>query len=499
MGDPNAPVLVGAAQLIQRDVDPQQALEPLAMLETVARAAAEDGGASERVLADADTIAVVDIAGWRAGDAPRQLASRIGAKPLRRYTTGIGGELPLVVANRIAGEIASGAARVALLVGCNNLKTLRRAHDQGVALDWTKGGDGDSQQIGTRERGSSEVEKRYGLATPPSVYPIFENALRARRGLGLDRHRASIGALMSRFSEVASKNPYAWFPTARSADEITAPSPTNRMIAFPYTKYLNAVIETDQAAGVLLMSAAAARAHGIREDRWVHWWGGAHATERAWYASERPDFAVCPALRAAASGALARAGVCEGDIDYIDFYSCFPVAVEMACEMLGIDETAPRGLTLTGGLPYAGGPANNYTLHSLATAVQRLRDDPGSKALVTGNGWYLTKHSALVLSSEAKPGAVETGGAADTPGSGTAIPIAEEASGRATVETYTVLYARDGAPERGIVIGRLDGGPRFIANTPDDRNALESFVAVENVGRAGRVEHRDGQNRFEPA
>jgi acetyl-CoA C-acetyltransferase len=80
------------------------------------------------------------------------------------------------------------------------------------------------------------------------------------------------------------------------------------MIAFPYTKYLNAVMETDQAAGVLMMSADAAHAYGIPEERQVHWWGGAHAHEGAWYASERPSFAACPALRAAAGGALARAG-----------------------------------------------------------------------------------------------------------------------------------------------------------------------------------------------
>jgi len=499
MTDRNNPVLVGAAQLVQRDADPAQALEPLAMLEKVAREAAGDARAGDRALADADTVAVIDIIAWGAKNLPRLLAARIGAQPAREYTTGIGGETPLVVVNQVASEIASGVSRVALIAGCNAMKTIGRARRAGVELRWESGGSGVPTLIGDRKAGNSERENRYGLAAPAFVYPIFENALRARRGLDLGTHRARMGVLMSRFTEVASKNPYAWFPTARSPEEITTASAANRMIAFPYTKYLNAVMETDQAAGVLMMSADAARAYGIPEDRWVHWWGGASAHERAWYASERPDFAACPALRAAARGALARAGSCIDDVDRIDFYSCFPVAVEMACEMLGVDEADPRGLTVTGGLPYGGGPGNNYTIHALAAAMDELREAPGSKALVTGNGWYLTKHSATVVASAPFEGPVEPALAADASDAPGPVEVCDEARGEATVETYTVLYGRDGTPARGIVVGRLDGGARFLANTPDDRDALESFAAVENVGREGSVSVRAGRNCFEPA
>ena len=221
--------------------------------------------------------------------------------------------------------------------------------------------------------------------------------------------------------------------------------------------------------------------------------------ERAWYATERPSFVESAAPRAAAGDALATAGVGVGEVDLIDFYSCFPVAVEMACEMLGIEEADPRGLTLTGGLPYGGGPGNNYTLHSLATAAERLRGGAARSALVTGNGWYLTKHSATVLASEPKQGALVRAAEADVSGEPDPMGVRVEAEGAAVVETYTVLYDRDGTPARGIVIGRLDAdGARFVANTPDDPDALARFVAVENVGRPGKVHHRNGANCFEP-
>jgi acetyl-CoA C-acetyltransferase len=275
------------------------------------------------------------------------------------------------------------------------------------------------------------------------------------------------------------------------------------MIAFPYPKYLNAMLETDQAACCLILSVAEARALGIAEDRWVYWWGGADAEEEAWWPSERPDFATCPSMLDSTLGALQQAELEMGDIDHIDFYSCFPVAVEMACHMLGIDQDDPRGFSVTGGLPYAGGPGSAYTLHSLASMADVLRDAPGDKGLVTGNGWYLTKHASSIWSGEPKPGAAPSGELPESrPSRGfeTAPAVAaQDASGPATAEAYTVVYDRAGAPERGIVLGRLGDGHRFLANTPADRALLEDFVAREEIGRQGTVSRVDGRTIFDPS
>jgi acetyl-CoA C-acetyltransferase len=493
------PVLVGVGQLVQRDAEPGSALEPLAMLERTAREAARDAGAGDAVWRALDTLAIVDVVGWRPHNGARLLAERLSARPRRELVTAIGGEMPLRMLDALARAVAAGRSRVALVAGANAVRTLRRAQKARVKLAWATGGEGDPESVGVNHRGGSKAEAAYGLDMPTNVYPIFENALRARRGEGLAEHRRRVGALMSRMSEVAAKNPYAWFPIARSAGEIATPTPSNRMIAFPYTKYMNAVLETDQAAAVLVTSAAAARELGVPEDRQVHWWGGAHGQEQAWFPSERPDFAACPALGRTARAALAEAGTEPGELACFDFYSCFPVAVELACEALGLAEDDPRGVTLTGGLPYAGGPGNNYTLHAVAAAVARLRAEPGARGLVTGNGWYLTKHSAVVLASAPRPG----GPLAPAPEElKAALPettaSTEPADGAAVLETYSVLFDRDGAPTRGIALGRTDAGRRFVANTPDDRAFLEAFVAVENVGRRGRVRCLDGRNLFEP-
>jgi len=493
------PVLVGVAQLVQRDALPAEALSPLAMLERTAHEAALDACVGDAALRALDTLAIVDVVGWHPRNGPRLLAERLGAAPRREVVSAVGGEIPVRIVNELAREIAAGRSRIALVAGSNHLRTLRRAQNARVKLAWDTGGEGSPERIGASHPGSSKGEADYGLSMPIHIYPLFENALRARRGLPLDEHRRRIAALMSRFTDVAAKNPAAWFPIARSAEKIATPTERNRMISYPYTKFMNAVLETDQGAAVLLMSRAAARDLGVPEDRQVHWWGGAHANEAVWYPSEREDFARCRALDDAVRTALAEAGTPLDEIAAFDFYSCFPVAVEMACEMLGLGEDDPRGLTVTGGLPYAGGPGNNYTLHSIAAMVERLRTTPGARGLVTGNGWYLTKHAALVLASAPRegddigPGAAPRG--ASIPGDTASTAPVE---GRGVLETYTVVFDREGAPARGIAIGRTEADRRFVANTPDERAFLEDFVAVENVGRPGRVRVVDGQNLFQP-
>lgn len=498
MNDERTPVLVGVAQETLRDVDPREAPTPPAWLEACARAALADAGAPERALGELDTLALAPPVGWRASNPVRALSQRLDARPRREQLLAVGGEMPLRFLEYAAGEIRAGRARSVLIAGVHNLRTLRRAHRLGISLDWGDEAQGPCEIFGENRAGASELEMRHGLDRPSSIYPIFENALRARRGLDLARHQRRIGELLARFTRVAADNPHAWFPIERSGEEIVTPSDANRMIAFPYTKYMNAVMETDQVVAVWLVSASAARAWGVPESRWIHFRGGAAAIERAWFASERPDHAVCPALREAATGALARAGVSLDEVDAFDLYSCFPVAVEMACEMLGLAEDDPRGLTVTGGLPYAGGPGNDYTLHALASLVARLRERPGI-GLLTGNGWYLTKHSACVIASEPARGSDEGRLPPPKPGP-EPLSLAEAPRGEGTVSAWTVLYGRDGEPRRGLVVGRLDGGEAFVANTPDDAAALADFVSREQVGRRGRVRPQpDGTNRFEPA
>ena len=159
----------------------------------------------------------------------------------------------------------------------------------------------------------------------------------------------------------------------------------------------NAII--DQAAAVLITSVGKAREWGIPQERWVFLHGCADGTD-TWVVSERDDWLdASPAIKGCDRLALDMAGKTLADVAAFDLYSCFPSAVEVAMKEIGIAEDDPRPISVTGGLPFFGGPGNNYVTHSIAEMMNVVRKQPGSFGMVTANGMYLTKHSAGLYST----------------------------------------------------------------------------------------------------
>jgi acetyl-CoA C-acetyltransferase len=465
------------------------------MLEEAARAAAADCGAP-RALVDTDLLAVVGFTVDAPGTAARlpvprmsapasALASALSINPSRKLYTHMGGNTPQALVNDVADAIADGECEVALLAGAEFLGGLMEALTKGGDLTRYGGaGEGTDERWGDPRDGCSAQEAAHGLAFPANVYPLFENALRARSGATLEEHALAMGRLMEPFTKVAAANPHAWFPVARSAEELVTVSPKNRMVGFPYTKYLNAIIQVDQAAALLIMSHAKADELAIAPEKRVYLHGGADANE-PWDLLERVDYTTAPALGAAANAALDMAECTLAEIDLFDIYSCFPSAVSIACAELGVATDDARGLTLTGGLPYFGGPGNNYSMHAIATLIERLRAArAGARGLVTANGWFLTKHASGIYANVAPRELWRRRAPRRDDRRGPDIVGAPE--GHAVIETYTVVHARD-ALRMGIVIGRDVAGRRFVANTPDDAATLHDLEMHEGVGRTGRV------------
>ncbi|MBI2913908.1 MAG: acetyl-CoA acetyltransferase [Chloroflexi bacterium] len=501
MTSDNCPVIVGVGQYVNRSEELDEAREPAEMMAHVARAAEADA-CVEGLLARVDSLQVVNIISWPYTDAPALLAERLGARPSHTLYSSIGGDTPQRLINQAAQAIAEGRVGVALLVGAEVMNSRRLARQQGRHLPWSPRGtpariDGDTRT------GNTEVEARHGATVPTRVYPLFENAIRAHLGLSIEEHRRRLGALCARLAAVAAGNPYAWFPRARTADEIIAVGPHNRMICFPYPKLMNAIMEVDQAAAVIITSAATARRLDIPEERWVYLRGCGDANDK-WFLSQRLYYHSSPAIRLATQRALTMAGIAADDIAMFDFYSCFPSAVQLALDALELQPDDPRPLTVTGGLPYAGGPGNNYVMHSVATTVQRLRDAPDSLAMVTGLGWYVTKHSVGVYSGRPPQGPWQRTDPAVDQAQVEAMEspsfLDHPPAGEAVIETYTVAFDREGRPEQGIVIGRLaeDGGPRFFANTEPNAELMWAMTRDEFIGRRGHVRHdaESGKNVF---
>ncbi len=497
----NYPVIVGAGQLTNRSQRLDDAVEPVEMMARAARVAEADAGV-KGLLERVDSVQVVNIISWPYPDAPGLLAQRLGARPAHKLYSAVGGETPQRLVNTAAQAIVEGERRIVLIAGAEALNSRRLARRLGERLPWTVRGNPEHVSGDTRA-GFSEVEARHGATMPVRVYPLFENAIRANLRLSIGEHRERLGRLCSRLTEVAARNPYAWFRQARSPGEISAVGPANRMVCFPYPKLMNAIIETDQSAAVIVTGSQTARELGIPEARWVYLWGCGDANDN-WFVSERVNYHFSPAVRAATQRALGMAGITVNDIAAFDLYSCFPSAVQLALDALGLKPDDPRPLTVTGGLPYAGGPGNNYVSHSIAAMVERLRQRREEFGMVTGLGWFATKHSAGVYSARrpskpwrrADPATDQANvDAMESP------PFVEQADGAALIETYTVPFDRSGEPEQAIIIGRLGeggSGARFFSNTDPDRELMWQMTREEFLGRRGRVSHdaATGRNVF---
>lgn len=505
MIDPRTPVLVGVAQAVEREAAPADAPSPLDMLETVARGAATDAGNADAILGGIDQVAVIRtfadsgalfrLPGWDYSNLPLSLANRIGASPARLFYPQAGGNSPQAQINRFAEAIAAGEADICLLAGAENMRTAARAQKQGLTLDWTDKPDGPAAETpGQAERANTKSEHKHGLSLATTSYALFENALAAHHGRDPASHRQHVGTLMERFSAVAAANPWSISDRALSADTIVTPADGNRTVAHPYTKYLCSNMFVDQAAAVIVMAHEVAERLGIPADRRVYLRGVAETTEK-WYLSERVDYHSSPAIGAGAAAALDQAGFGLGEISLFDLYSCFPSAVQIAADEIGLAHDDPRGLTVTGGLPYFGGPGNNYVTHSIAEMVARLRETKGA-GLVFANGLFLTKHAFGVYSTEPPQGPWSPADPEDynRPLAETPSPAFKEApSGRGTIETFTIVHGRDG-PKFAPVFGRLaDGGARFLANIVDP-DMLARMADEPMIGHAIAVEAGDPVN-----
>jgi acetyl-CoA C-acetyltransferase len=494
--DPRTPVIVGVGQTLRRTASVTESAPPAQLMAEALGRAGRDSGTGDTLLRRADSVRVIDQMSWPYVNAALEVAALIGAEPHQTVLTSVGGNSPQMVVNETARAISNGELDVALVCGAEAIYSRRAARKRDERLPWAlqdPGTPAPDLVLGNGRSGTSSEEQARSLVLPVQVYPLFENALRAAAGETIDAHQVRISELWARFSSAASTNPYAWSPERHTALEIRTVSPDNRMVGFPYPKLMNANIQTDQGAGFILCSAGAATDAGVPTDRWVFPQTGADAHDH-WYISDRWDLHSSPAIVACGRAALELAGMGIDDVAHLDLYSCFPSAVQMGAAALGFPLDDPdRAPTVTGGLAFAGGPGNNYVSHAIATLVGILRADPGSLGLISGIGWYATKHSiGLYSTTPPSRGFLRAGGevqeAVDrSPRRG----VDGDYAGRVTIETSTVMHERDGSASLGIVACLTPSGQRAWANThaPD----LMQVLTTEEVAGRPAVLRADGE------
>ncbi|MDE0421096.1 MAG: acetyl-CoA acetyltransferase [Gammaproteobacteria bacterium] len=481
MPNPRTPVIVGVGQFLNRIESLDQAIEPLEMMMHAVQRAEVDTGTGG-FLDQTQSVRVVRGM-WSYENPARAIAERIGAVAAQTVGTLIGGNQNQALLSATAMEILAGKFDLVLITGAENGNSTGKAGRAGVTLPQTPAPGRPDTVFGAEQQPEHhEYERAKGISRAIQVYPMYDNALRYERGETLYAHITRVSELWARFNDVAQDNPNAWVRRNMTAEEIRTPSSRNRQISFPYTKFMNANMSVDMSAALIVCSLHKAKALGIAEDRFVFPHAGVEGYDH-FSASVRDNFHTSPGVRITGTRAMDLAGIDATDLDFVDLYSCFPSAVQIAARELGLPEARP--LTVTGGLTFGGGPLNNYVMHSIARTVELLRDKPDGYALVTGNGGNLYKHAHGIYSGRPPRTDFQHD---DVKADIATLPSREclpEYEGQGTIESYTVMYDADG-PSIGHVSCRTPEGARTWVNT-EDPELVQGMVSEEFCGRPVRI------------
>jgi len=480
------PVIIGVAQYTQykSTINP---LDPLYLMEKTAHEALNDSGSSE--LVDIlDSVYMINIYSWSYKDAPGELSKLLGFKPKNKVYLPDGGNTPQMLMNRASKNLAHGKANAILITGAEAYYSFHKNKLGELNLSWPVREEPKYME-GKMWHGITPFENKYKLRIPPYSYALFETAIRANNGESIQEHNNLIGSLFQHFSEVASNNSHAWTNDAFSAEKIIEPNPNNRYVCHPYTKRMCSNMFIDQSSSVIITTIDIAESLNINESLWIYPMGGADL-QNIFAITQRPNLYDSPALKEASKLALKQAGLTLNEINAFDLYSCFPSIVQIALNEIGISKSDSRPLTLTGGLPFFGGPWSNYSLHAIVKAVEIIRKNSMFKILIFANGGYNTKASIGIYGKE--PSQEPWGKRNDVAIQKFLLsdplpkPI-EKANGIITIEAYTIIYNKEGLPTEGIAIGKLNNGIRTLAKIQSSNKILKELEKEELVGKKFEV------------
>lgn len=499
------PIIVGVGESVEHLLeDMSQALSAHELAAKAAKAALDDALSSEKLATEVDVIVATrtfpdsnpayQMPFGRSNNIPRSIARRIGAQPKKAIYCKIGGDSPQRLVGEWAEHLVDGNCEMVLLAGAEAIASTKAAIRNKLALDWSESIEGDLEDAGIGLEGLvSQPQIQHNLLSMPLCYGLCENARRVELGASIQEYTQQMAETLAPFSNVAASHPYAMFPKAMTAEEIATPTESNGMVAFPYTKAMVAKDGVNQGAAVLLTTVGKAKALGIDPAKWIYLHAYSVAREKPLLS--RNSLGHSPALQLAIQQAMSLANIAPHQLHAIDVYSCFPIVVSSTAAALDI-EHAEKPLTQTGGLPFFGGPGNNYSMHGIAAVVQSLRQQPDSYGLVSANGGAMDKHAIGIYSNNPGWQRCDSSELQRQLDAMPAVELEYRARGDATIESYTVQYHR-GTPLYGIVIGRLTkNNKRFIANNFEkDQAMLQALLDKDMAGKKVVVDYTGKGNR----
>jgi acetyl-CoA C-acetyltransferase len=469
----NRPVLVGIGSLQQKGSF-EQLDEALILMEQATLDAIEDTNVPE-IKNYIDEIQIPK-GFWAYRDPGKWIAEKHGFAEAETSVTKIG-VLQQNLVNSACKKIIDGEIRASLIVGGEARFKMIQALKEGLPYEEMALTENPDNYVKAKEDlyVAEELDALGMMAV--GYYAIIESAMRYKNQYSLNEHESFLGNYYERFSQIASKNPHAWNQKIFTAEEIKTPSKKNQKIAYPYNKLHNTSWNVNQASALILTSDEIADKLKIPFDKRVYPLVSSE-TNHMIGVIQRPDLTSPVGLKLATKYLLETAAKNNIKPTFYELYSCFPVAVQLFAQALNIPENIDK--TITGGMPFAGGPLNNYMLHATAQVLMRIRDNNSEVGLITGVSGMMTKQALAIWGKNPAMDFQSMDVTAEAEKLEVPVPMSDLKKGNATIIGCTTLYEKLNSI-KAVFYAEDSQGHRLVL-TSNDQQIIKQVEEEECIG-----------------
>ncbi len=461
-------VIAGTSHLTKKPND-----TPLNVIELMCEAtqrAAEDAG-NDNILSVVDQI-IVPQGTWNISN-PGELVAQnldIYAQAIT-YNIGI---LQSSLIKRAIEDVSASRSRCTLIIGGEAKNYERNASESlniiPTPLDIRK--KEPAEFIQPSELPISRYEIEMGLIRAPDQYALIENSYANAHKLTQKSHEALINKEWQEMARIADLVPSSW---VHDADKRLKDNGWGRPIATPYK--LNHVTQwnVNQASAILITTAEIAKTYAKSSDRSI-FPDVLIESNAVTPVTERSILHYCNGLHQINSEFFRLTGKKISESQFHELYSCFPIAVRLQREAY---ELGRNPGTITGGMTFAGGPYNNFTLQGLSQLTRQVRETQ-TTGVITSISGMLTKQGLISLSAQQPSSGIllsdishKTLSSADT------VEIQPDLYGNAKVVSSTVSY-NSGIPKVYILAENSNTQRRLLISETD--TVIEEFLKSHKVG-----------------
>ena len=387
----NRPVVIGIGSIQQKETF-DKLDEALVLMDKAVKNAIHDS-TNNKIVNYINEI-LVPKGYWRYRDPGKWVAKKNNINSVETSVAKIG-ILQQNLLNSACKRIANGEINASLIMGGESRYKMLRAQIEKKEYIETELNINPSKYIKAPDELNLDIEKKELGLMAVGYYAILESALRASLKKNIKTHNEYISKMYSDFSKVASVNEDAWIDNPLNISEIGCVNSKNPLMAFPYNKNHCSSWNVNQSCAIIICSEAIADKLKVPFEKRVYPLASSE-TNHMIPMLQRPNLIEPMGMKLAADFIL---NICKEnnlDVDKYDLYSCFPVAVQMFAKSLNISNI--NQMTITGGMPFAGGPLNSFVLHSTTKLISKIRELNKGVGLITGVSGMMTKQSYALWS-----------------------------------------------------------------------------------------------------